>query len=63
MCQRGRLTALSFSLLKTFTNRIENSHRSVFKMYCRAFVIFTYVCVCFFVILVYGPKSLFISAV
>lgn len=58
MCQHSSLTALSFSPLKTFTNRIEKSHRSVFKMHYSAFVIFfTYVCVCFFVILVCCPKS------
>ncbi len=48
MCQHSSLTALSFSLHQTFTNRVEKSQRNVFNMPYRAFVIFTYVFVSLF---------------
>lgn len=56
MCKHSSLTALSFSLLKIFSNRIEKSHRSVFEMHYSAFVIFTYARGRFLVTL-YSPKS------
>lgn len=63
MCQHCSLTALSFSLLKTFTNRIGKSHRNAFKMHYDASVIFTYVCVCFFCYISVKSKISFLISV